>query len=132
MSKIEKVDKGKTINLLHGGDGGLVIPKPFNRQIFLFETHIAGTSHIENMDKLAEKIEIGTRVSFYREASNEYDPGAIKVEVDDGSKIGYIPKADNPVFARLMDAGKLLFGKVKEKGKKENWYNIKIYIYLDD
>ena len=63
------------------------------------------------------------------EASNEYDPQAIKVELDDGSKIGFIPKADNPVFARLMDAGKLLFGKVKEK---ENWYNIRIYIYLDD
>lgn len=44
MSKIEKVDKGKVVDGLHGG--GLVIPKPFNRQIFLFETHIAGTSHI--------------------------------------------------------------------------------------
>lgn len=131
MSKIEKVDKGKVVDGLHGG-GGLVIPKPFNRQIFLFETHIAGTSHIENMDELAEKIEIGTRVSFYREASNEYDTRAIKVEVDDGSKIGYISKADNPVFARLMDAGKLLYGKVKEKEKKGSWYNIKIYIYLDD
>lgn len=31
-----------------------------------------------------------------------------------------------------MDAGKLLYGKVKEKEKKGNWYNIKIYIYLDD
>lgn len=131
MSKIEKVDKGKVVDGLHGG-GGLVIPKPFNRQIFLFETHIAGTSHIENMDELAEKIEIGTRVSFYREASNEYDTRAIKVEVDNGSKIGYISKADNPVFARLMDAGKLLYGKVKEKEKKGSWYNIKIYIYLDD
>lgn len=131
MSNIEKLDKGKAIDLLHGPDG-LTVPKPFNRQIFLFETHVAGTSYIENMDKLAEKIEIGTRVSFYREASNEYDEKAIKVELNDGSKIGYIPKADNPVFARLMDAGKLLFGKVKEKGKKGNWYNIRIYIYLDD
>ena len=132
MSNIEKVDKGKAIDLLHGGGGDLVIPKPFNRQIFLFETHIAGTSHIENMDELAGKIEIGTKVSFYREATNEYDPKAIKVELDDGSKIGYIPKADNPVFARLMDAGKLLFGKVKEKEKKGNWHYISIYIYLDD
>lgn len=118
--------------ILHPGGGGLIIPKPFNRQIFLFESHIAGTSYIENIDELANKIEIGTRVSFYREASNEYDPQAIKVELDDGSKIGCIPKADNPVFARLMDAGKLLFGKVKEKEKKGNWYNIRIYIYLDD
>jgi len=131
MSKIEKVDKGNVIDLLHGG-GVLIIPKSFNRQIFLFESYIAGTSYIENMDKLAEKIEIGTRVSFYREASNEYDEKAIKVELNDGSKIGYIPKADNSVFARLMDAGKLLFGKVKEKEKKGNWYNIRIYIYLED
>lgn len=132
MSNIEKIDKSKAIDILHGGGGDLVIPKPFNRQIFLFETHIAGTSHIENMYKLAEKIETGTRVSFYREATNEYDEKAIKVELDDGSKIGYIPKADNPVFARLMDAGKLLFGKVKEKEKKGNWHHISIYIYLDD
>lgn len=36
MSKIEKVDKGKVVDGLHGG-GDLVIPKPFNRQIFLLK-----------------------------------------------------------------------------------------------
>lgn len=118
MSNIEKLDKGKAIDLLHGPDG-LTVPKPFNRQIFLFETHVAGTSYIENMDKLAEKIEIGTRVSFYREASNEYDEKAIKVELNDGSKIGYIQRQITPYLQGLWMRESFCLARLKKKEKRE-------------
>ena len=47
-------------------------------------------------------------------------------------KIGYVPKADNIVFSRLMDAGKLLYGKVISKEILDNWIKINIEIYLHE
>ncbi|NLE62929.1 MAG: restriction endonuclease, partial [Bacteroidales bacterium] len=50
----------------------------------------------------------------------------------DGVKIGYIPRADNKIFARLMDAGKLLFGKIASKEKQGIWLKIDIAVFLRD
>lgn len=47
-----------------------------------------------------------------------------------GVKIGYVPRQDNAIFARLMDAGKLLFGKITEKEKKGAWVKIYIKVFL--
>lgn len=47
-------------------------------------------------------------------------------------KLGYVPKEDNVVFSRLMDAGKLLYGKIIEKEMKGKWLRIKIGIYLHE
>jgi len=37
---------------------GLAGIKPFQRDILLFDTHIAGTTHIEGMDELEKHIHI--------------------------------------------------------------------------
>lgn len=50
----------------------------------------------------------------------------------DLDKIGYIPKSDNEIFSRLMDAGKLLFGKITHKDRKGNWLKINIKIFLEE
>jgi hypothetical protein len=55
---------------------------------------------------LVEKIEIGTTLHFVREPDNKYDELAILVKDKEGNKMGYVPRYDNPVLARLMDAGK--------------------------
>ena len=47
-------------------------------------------------------------------------------------KLGYIPEKDNVVFARLMDAGKLLTAKVKHIEPKGSFRMINISIYLVD
>ena len=47
-------------------------------------------------------------------------------------KIGYVPKNDNVIFARLMDAGKLLFGRISGKEKKGAWVRIEIKVYLHE
>lgn len=39
-----------------------------------------------------------------------------------GAKIGYVPKQDKVILARLRDAGKLLFGRVASKEKKALGY----------
>ena len=74
----------------------------------------------------------GEEVSFFREPENRYDANAIVIKTASGVKIGYVPRADNAVFSRLMDAGKLLFGKISESEIKKGYPQIGLAIYLRD
>lgn len=127
MSGIKKSDPTQIISLIHGIE---ITPKPFEQEILLFETLVAGTSHIEGIHELDLKID--DRLSFFREPDNEYDNQAIVIKTAKQEKIGYVPKSDNLIFARLMDAGKHLFGKIKAKDLKGQWLVIKIEVYLLD
>lgn len=99
---------------------------------FFFDTYVAGTTHVDGIEELEPGLNVGDRLDFFREPDNPYDPMAIAVKNTDGVKIGYVPKADNAVFSRLMDAGKLLFGKLTEKEKRGSWLRIKMEIYLNE
>ena len=132
MSNIVKKDDGGLVSLLHGKGGGLSIPKPFERDIFLFYTHVAGTTHIEGIEELEPHLNIDDRLDFFREPDNKYDKRAIVVKTTDGVKIGYVPREDNVVFSRLMDAGKLLYGRISEKEVRGSWIKINIKIFLHE
>lgn len=120
------------LRIKYTDEHGLAGIKPFQRDILLFDTHIAGTTHIEGMDELEKHIHIGDRLEFYRQQDNPYDTNAIEIRNDTNVKLGYVPKADNIVFSRLMDAGKLLYGKVISKEILDNWVKIRIEIYLHE
>lgn len=132
MSDIIKSQGNDLVGLLHGKGGQLTIPKPFEKDIFLFDTYVAGTTHIEGIEELAEHLNIDDRLDFFREPDNPYDKKAIVIKTVNGVKIGYVPKADNVVFSRLMDAGKLLFGKISHKEIKGSWVKIDIKLFLHE
>lgn len=132
MDELNKTGKSRLVSLLHGKNGEISIPKPFERDIFLFDTYVAGTSHIEGMEELESHLQTGDRLDFFREPDNQYDAQAIVIKTADGVKIGYVPRQDNVIFARLMDAGKLLFGRISEKEKKGKWVKISIDIFLHE
>lgn len=132
MSDIVKKDDNGLVSLLHGKGGGLSIPKPFERDIFLFYTHVAGTTHIEGIEELEPHLNIDDRLEFFREPDNKYDKRAIMIKNTDGIKIGYVPREDNVVFSRLMDAGKLLYGRIAEKEVRGTWVKINIKIFLHE
>lgn len=132
MDELNKTGKSGLVSLLHGKNGEISIPKPFERDIFLFDTYVAGTSHIEGMKELEPHLQTGDRLDFFREPDNQYDAQAIVIKTADGVKIGYVPRQDNVIFARLMDAGKLLFGRISEKEKKGKWVKISIDIFLHE
>ena len=133
MNEINKVDNHGDIDIFHlSGSNGLTIPKPFERDIYLFDTYVAGTTHIAGIEELEPHINIGDKLSFFREPDNPYDKQAIMIKNEDKIKIGYIPQADNVIFSRLMDAGKLLFGRITEKEKKGSWVKISIKVYLHE
>lgn len=54
------------IGLLHGKGGDVTIPKPFERDIFLFDTHVAGTSHVEGIMDLEPHLHFDDRLDFFR------------------------------------------------------------------
>ena len=132
MGELVPDDKRGMLGLMHGKGGDLVIPKPFERDIFLFDTHIAGTGHIEGIEELESHMHENDRLDFYREPDNPYDNQAIMIRNSDGIKIGYVPRADNVIFARLMDAGKLLFGRITSIEMLGTWLRIGIRVYLHE
>lgn len=132
MGDLIKSDGGGLVSLLHGKGGNLAIPKPFERDIFLFDTHVAGTSYIEGIEELEPHLQIDDKLDFFREPDNPHDNKAIVIKNADGVKIGYVPKADNVIFSRLMDAGKLLFARITSKEMAGNWLKIGIKVFLHE
>jgi hypothetical protein len=119
-----------SLGVFQGGKNGLA--QPFGRTIFLFETHIAGTSYVENIAEIEPSLKVDDVLTFVREPKNERDELAILIRDAQKRKLGYVPRRDNPVFARLMDAGKRLFGKIRSVERVNNWLKIEIGVYLDD
>ena len=132
MSELIKSQGNDLIGLMHGKNGQLMVSKPCERDIFLFDTYVAGTTHIEGIEELAEHFNVEDRLEFFREPDNPYDSKAIVIKTVNGVKVGYVPKADNLIFSRLMDAGKLLFGKISGKEIKGKWVKIDIKLYLHE
>ncbi len=132
MGELIKSGGSGLIALIHGKKDALLIPKPFEQDIFLLDTYVAGTTHIEGIEELEPYLKLDERLSLFREPSNPYDEFAIMIKTASGVKIGYVPQKDNLIFARLMDAGKLLFAKIVKKEKKGNWLKIDIKIFLHE
>ena len=106
------------------------ILKPFIKEIHLFDSYIAGTTHLKDQSVL-EEIREDDKLNLQRE-DNRYDSNAILVLAPDGRKLGYIPEKDNVIFARLMDAGKLLSARIRSIMRRGSFTQVKIGIYLVD
>lgn len=132
MGDLMKSGGGGLMGLLHSQNGELTMPKPFEREIFLFDTYIAGSSFVEGIEELEKHLNEGDKLDFFREPDNKYDSKAIVIKTDNGVKIGYVPRNDNAIFSRLMDAGKLLFGRISSKKGSGKWVKINIKVYLQE
>lgn len=106
------------------------IIKPLVQEIHLFDSYIAGTTHLDDKSVL-EAMKIGDKLSLYRE-DNKFDKNAILIMNADKKKLGYVPEKDNLIFARLMDAGKLLCARITKIELKGDFYKVAIGIYLVD
>lgn len=134
--------------LLNSIDSDEGLPVPFERSIFLLGTPVAGPNFRKNIAQLYEQISEGDLVRLVREPENEYDEYAIRVETEDAKKIGYVPtelipdeayltigympRVNNKILARLMDAGKELYGVVRLKEMRGRDYHIVVKIYMKD
>ena len=129
-SELMTTNQNTAVSIIQHTDLGDII-KPLIREIHLFDTYIAGTTHLKDKTVL-EDVKVDDRLFLQRE-DNEYDKNAILVLNAEKKKLGYVPEKDNIVFSRLMDAGKKLTAKIKEiKPKSEHFTVINIGIYLVD
>ena len=117
------------VSLVKDTELGNII-KPLVKEIHLFDSYIAGTTHLEDKSVL-EALAVGDMLSLRRE-DNKFDTNAILVLNGDGKKLGYVPEKDNIIFARLMDAGKLLKAKISRIEQRGSFTQISVGIYLVD
>lgn len=107
------INLGKEILALKKGGGEGITTKPFQQEIYLLNCHLAGADFYKPEDT-HKSIEVDEELFLKREPWNKYDTFAIAVLNKEKKKIGYIPKIDNKVFARLLDAGKFVTAYVNE------------------
>lgn len=121
--------KENAVAVIEANELGNII-KPLIREIHLFDSYIAGTTHLEDQSVL-EEVKAGDMLSLQRE-DNKFDSNAVML-LHEGRKIGYVPEKDDIIFARLMDAGKLLKAKITRIQNKGDYFRqISIGIYLID
>ena len=104
--------------------------QPLIREIHLFDSFVAGTTHLSDPSVL-EEIKVGDQLTLLRE-NNKFDSNAILILTADKKKLGYVPEKDNIIFARLLDAGKMLTARIKGIEKKGSFTKIASGIYLVD
>ena len=124
-----EINKGGVVSLIDNHELGEIL-KPLVREIYLFNSYVAGTTHLEDQSVLGE-IKEEDDLLLQRE-DNRFDQNAILVLTNERRKLGYIPKKDSVVFARLMDAGKLLKAKITTIEHRGDFTEIGIGIYLVD
>ena len=107
------------------------LPKPFVQEVELLNCNIAGTTFLD-LEDIEPKLKKHQLLVLKRETKNEYDDNAILILTEDGQKLGYVPQEKNEVLSNLMDAGKLLFGKLDEKTWVDNWLKLDVQVYLRD
>ena len=107
------------------------LPKPFVQEVELLDCNIAGTSFLD-LDDIEPKLKKHQLLMLKREPNNEYDSNAIIILTEEGQKLGYVPQEKNEVLSKLMDAGKLLFGRLDEKNWVDDWLKLDIQVYLRD
>ena len=124
------INKKNMVSLVSDNPLGELI-KPLSHEILLFDSYVAGTTHIKD-ESVFDEIKVGDKLILQREPENRFDENAILVLDDKKRKLGYIPEKDNIVFARLMDAGKYLIAKIDRMEEKGSFRQINISIYLVD
>ncbi|MFW5662804.1 MAG: HIRAN domain-containing protein [Bacteroidota bacterium] len=130
MSDLIK-SSGKLLSLIEDSFTSEGLPKPYVKEIFLMECHIAGTTHVD-LDGIEPELLEDDPLIFKREADNEYDKLAILIFDKKERKLGYVPMIKNEVIARLMDAGKLIFGKMVHKKWHGDWLKVTIKVFMRD
>jgi hypothetical protein len=127
--ELSKIPGNDLAAVLSGKEIGEII-RPLTREIHLFDTFVAGTSHLTEK-KVLEKIREGDKLTLRRE-ENKFDENAILILTEGNEKVGYVPEKDNIVFSRLMDAGKLLIARITRITPCTGYTQIAIGIYLVD
>ncbi len=74
------------------------------RKVYLLSVPIAGFYFHEGMRaEVFARLKLGDELELRREPDNPHDANAIAVYSQDGIKLGYVPRIDNPIPAAIAD-----------------------------
>lgn len=85
--------------------------KPLIREIYLFDSYIAGTTHLKDQTVL-DAIKVGDKLTLQRE-DNKFDSNAILILAPDNRKVGYVPEKDNLILHDLLMQEKCFLRRLK-------------------
>jgi len=72
----------------------------------------------------------GDRLTLVREADNEHDANAVRVEWR-GQKLGYLPRAENRSVAAAMDRGEPVDARIAKMRQHRNpWQRVLIEVFV--
>jgi len=111
------------------GTGGVQALQPFSREIFLLEVTVAGTSFCQKIDELEPLLVADKALKMFRDPDNKHDDQAIGIYLDQ-TRIGWVPRDENEILSRLMDAGKAFFCRIKYCTRKNSWVKVKVRIFM--
>ena len=112
---------------------GMPLAPPFSQSICLSEDMlVAGTTHAKEIEEVVDDLQEGARLRFERAVGNPHDKWAVEVFDSQGRRMGFLPADSNEMIARLMDAGKCIYGKHAYASKRGAWNRIHMEVYLDD
>lgn len=103
-----------------------VVTRP---SVTLQETHVAGTAYYR-AGAVLPTLREGQTLILRRQPDNPFDPLAIEVLTAVGEKLGFVPRAANPPYARMLDAGYPLTARITAV-QPGRWDLVRMEIGLD-
>ena len=98
-------------------------------RILVQSSPLAGVKYPSG-EALWHEMREGDRLSLVREADNEHDAKAIRVEWR-GQKLGYLPRAENRAVAAAMDNGDKVDARIaKLRQHKNPWQRMLIEVFV--
>jgi hypothetical protein len=98
-------------------------------RILVQSSPLAGFRHYAG-ESLWHEMREGDRLALVREAGNEHDGNAIRVEWR-GQKLGYLPRAENRAVAAAMDNGDKVDARIAKLRQHRNpWQRVLIEVFV--
>lgn len=98
------------------------------REIRLSSPYVAGFQYYQGLE-IEPQLQEDNLLTLKREPTNPYDCYAVEVYQNE-AKLGYLPRAENKVIARLMDQGIAVKAKIEKiKPEEEPYRRIKAKIF---
>ncbi len=91
-------------------------PAP-SQAVSLLETNVAGLGYVDRFWEIERETQVGDLLRLVREPQNPFDSFAVALFDAKNRKLGYIPRKENKVVAKLLDAQKNLYAEVTVKAQ---------------
>jgi len=134
MIKVKRIEFFK--RLLLGGVGIFAAKYSLHaetvsvRDIYLDSLYIAGFQYYEGQNQL-KNLKENLPVTLKRQSENKHDFFAVEVYFGN-HKLGYLPRSDNRIIARMMDQGLKLKATIRKiNPDADPFWKVKIRVYSE-